>query len=131
MHPQHVEVAAEGTPPVASVGRVRLDQFSTAGRGFGTRSKQIQLVYPVRNKEKVKAEEKQIQELEAPLKEKVEGAHLKRKLETPQDEHRVVTEVIPSTQIAKASSRVVSNNGEACPISPKTAGKKKKREKLV
>jgi hypothetical protein len=130
MHPQHIEVAGEGTQPIASVGRLRLDQFSTARRGFGLSNSEIQLVYPVRNKDKVKAEERQIEELEAPLKEKDKGAHLKRKLETPQDENQVVTEVVPSTEIGKASSLTISDKGgEACPLSPKE--KRKKRQKLV
>jgi hypothetical protein len=80
---------------------------------------------PSRNKDKVKAEERQIEELEAPLKEKDEGAHLKRKLETPPGREPRGHRGGAFHQIAKASSLAVRTRVEACPLSPKEKKKLK------
>jgi hypothetical protein len=131
MHLQSSEVPPEGTSPLCVTGprslikRSGASQFSSLSRGFGRSRGGVQLVYPVASTEKEKAEERQVEQLEAPLPENEEGAHLKRKLQTPPDEDRVVTHVVPATKIAAAAAAVRS----ASP--PPPAAKKKKLTKLV
>jgi hypothetical protein len=138
MHLQSVEFPSEGTAPLAatshpSFARRHLSQYSTTSRGFGRSSCQVELLYPVRYPDKEKAEEERVAELEAPLKEKDEGAHLTQQLQTPPDEDRVSTKIIPSTEIAAAAAvataAAAAKRTSASP--PPTPKKKGKRQKLV
>jgi hypothetical protein len=127
---QRVEIPAKGTPPLAATGhpsipRHRRSQYSPLSRGFGSVSGRVRLLYPIANLESEKAEERKIEELETPLKEKEEGDHLTAQLQTPPSPQAAEEAILEAAEEAakKGGAEVIGSS----PSPPR----KKKRQKLV
>jgi hypothetical protein len=130
MNNQAIEIPSEGTPPLASTGHPsiplhRRNQFSSLSRGFGSVNNRVCLLYPVRHEAKEKAEERKIEDLEAPLEENEEGDHLTVELQTP-----------PSPQaaeeaIVEAAKKAAKKGGAEVASSCSSPPRKKKRQKLI